>query len=404
MSSPRSGAAVLLLAALGAGFAWGAARLLERRLEEGDVYPASSSLKADPDGARALYEALQELRGAGVRRNFEPIGHVAAGPGTTLLLLGVEPWSLDQADRREADHLDSAVRLGTRLVIALSPSRSFWRPPRLIATPRAERPEKKSVTPRARPRPARRDDRDEDAVDVLLWKRWGVSLEPGERYEQAVSARLAVPSETSQLPAAVPWHSGLAFVKLDPAWRAVYTLSSRPVLIERALGKGSIVFASDSSFAANATLKAARQPALLAWLVGDRPEIVFDETHLGMGRHEGIAALARRYRLEGLFLGLLALAVLFVWKSSVPFAPAPGPPSGQNVAVAGRRASEGLTAALRRHIGPGDLSRVCIEEWKKAFARSRPAAARQLSRAAAEPDPVAAYNRARRWTKEKGQS
>jgi hypothetical protein len=121
-----------------------------------------------------------------------------------------------------------------------------------------------------------------------------------------------------------------------------------------------------------------------------------------MGQREGIAALARRYRLEGLFFGLLVLAVLFVWKSAAPFAPAPGPASGQSVAVKGRRASEGLAAALRRHIAPKDLSRICLEEWKKSFARTRPAAARELSRTAEEQDPVAAYNRARRLTREEG--
>jgi hypothetical protein len=402
VASPRRGVAALLLAALGAGFAWGAAQLLERRFAEGDVYSASSSLKADPDGARALYEALRELRGAGVRRNFEPLGRLTAGPRTTLLLLGTQPWSLEQADRREADRLDSAVRSGTRLVIAMSPI-SSRQSPQPAATPKAERPEKKGVPSRVRPRPARRGGEDEDAADVSLWKRWGLSFEPGEPFNEPVLARLEAGMQASELPAVVSWHSETAFAKLDPAWRVVYTLKSKPVLIERTLGRGSIVFASESSFAANATLKAARQPALLAWLVGDRPEIVFDETHFGMGHQEGIAALARRYHLEGLFFGLLTLAVLFVWKSAVPFAPAPGPPSGQSAAVAGRRASEGLVAALRRHIASRDLSRICFQEWKKAFARSRPAAVRQLSRIAAEPDPVAAYNRARRLTKEKGE-
>jgi hypothetical protein len=403
VSSPRRGAAALLLVALGAGFAWSAARLLEGRLEEGDVYPASSSLKADPDGARALYEALRELRGAGVRRNFEPIARLEAGPDTTLLLLGTVPWSLEQASRREADRLDSAIRSGTRIVIALSPSQPFWRSPRPTATPKAERPEKKGAGPGARPRPARGREGDEDAEDVSLLKKWGFALESGDRFEQPVAARLAVTTETPGLPTAVLWHSGTGFTKLDPAWRTVYTLKSKPVLIERTLGKGSIILASDSSFAANAALRFARQPALLAWLVGDRPEIVFDETHLGMGQQEGIAALARRYRLEGLFFGLLVLAALFVWKNAVPFAPAPGPSSGQGIAVAGRRASEGLVSALRRHISPKDLSRICTEEWSKAFARGRPAAVRKLSRTAASEDPVAAYNRARRWTKEKGE-
>jgi hypothetical protein len=401
MPSPRNGVPLLLLLALGVGFAWGATRLLERRLVEGDVYPASSSLKADPNGARAFYEALQELRGAGVRRNFDPISRLTAGPRTTLLLLGTQPQSLELAGRREAERLDSAVRSGARLLIALSPSVSLQPPPEPTATPKAKRPQEKKGGERIARRP-RRQEADEETEDVSLSKQWSFSLEMGEPPQQPAAARLASQPDASGLPATVPWRSGTFFATLDPAWHVVYVLDSKPVLVERRLGRGSIVLATDSSFADNATLKTGRQPALLAWLVGDRPEIVFDETHLGMGQQEGIAALARRYRLEGLFAGLLLLALLFVWKNAAAFAPSPGPASGQIVAVAGRRASEGLAAVLRRHVAPKDLSRICFEEWKKAFARSRPAAVPELSRAALDQDPVAAYRRASALTKEKG--
>ena len=386
------------LLVLSAGFAWAAARLLELRLAAGDVYPASSSLRADPDGSRALYEALVELRGAAIRRNFEPIGRLRAGPRTTLLLLGAAPWSLGQVDRGEAEHLESVVRSGARLVIALSPIDGRLPPPEPTATPRAGKSdEKKGV----RPRRPRREEADEDLEGVSFAERWGFAFDRGEPLERPAPARLAAREAATSLPATVPWRSSASFARLDPAWRAVYTLDARPVVIERPFGRGSIVLVTDSGFAANATLKAGRQPKLLVWLVGDCVEVVFDETHLGMGERSGIVALARRYRLEGLFAGLVLLALLFVWKNAVAFAPASGPPAGTVAGVTGRRAAEGLAAVLRRHVAPRDLSRNCLAEWKKAFARSRPALARQLSRAALDQDPVAAYRKASVIAKEK---
>ncbi len=399
MANSRKAAPALLLATLAAGFAWAAARLLGQRLETGDVYPASSSLRADPAGSRALYEALRELNGRGVRRNFEPIDRLQAGPRTAVLLLGTQGWILEEAGRAEAERLESAVRSGTRLVIALSPAPSFRRRPELTVTPPPGTPtEKKGAG--ARPgRPTRRET-DDDVGEVSLPNRWGFSLEAGDALDQPQPARLAAVEGAAGLPTAVPWRTGASFGKLHPAWRSVYVLGSKPVLIERPFGRGAIVLATDSAFAANATLKTARQPTLLLWLVGNRPEIVFDETHFGMGERSGLAALARRYRLHGLLAGLFLLAFLFVWKSAVVFAPAAGPPEAET-AVTGRRAAEGLAAVLRRHVAPKDLSRACFVEWKKAFARSRPALARELSRTARDEDPVAAYRRARALAKEK---
>ena len=49
---------LLLLVAL---FVFGLTQLFKLRFEAGDIYPEYSSLRADPLGAKALYQSLESL-------------------------------------------------------------------------------------------------------------------------------------------------------------------------------------------------------------------------------------------------------------------------------------------------------------------------------------------------------
>jgi len=87
----------LLLAALAAAliaFGLGLARLLNLRLEVGDVYPPYSSHRTDPLGASALADALAEV-GVDVQRNHKPLSRLPAGRGATLMVLGAAPRWLE---------------------------------------------------------------------------------------------------------------------------------------------------------------------------------------------------------------------------------------------------------------------------------------------------------------------
>ena len=390
----RRGAALLLIG-LSAAFAWGVSRLIALRLAAGDVYPAYSSFRADPEGARAFYEALGELPGVTARRNHGPVRQLGAGPKTALLFLGTAPWSLEHASTADVEELETAARSGARLVITLVPRPWFDVPAEPTAAPGGKKSEKK------RRKSSSDDDEPEEFLGVSLPERWGFRLLSGESVAETprVAARLAPDPPAASLPATVPWTGAATVETSDPAWRVIYRRGSRPVLIERRMGHGSIVLSADSTFLSNGALKTARRPELLVWLLDGCTDIVFDETHLGMEQRSGIAGLARRYRLHGLLAGLLFVALLFVWKSAVPFAPASGGPDA-GAAVTGRRASEGLAAVLRRHVAPRALAGACLSEWSKSFARSRPGLASRLSGMAAGQDPVAAYNRAAALEKE----
>jgi hypothetical protein len=166
------------------------------------------------------------------------------------------------------------------------------------------------------------------------------------------------------------WHGQCWFTGVAAPWRTIASCNGKPALIERSWGKGSIVVSADSYFLSNEGLWRERQPELLSWLAAGR-RIIFDETHLGVTESTGVADLARRLGLEGLAACLVLAALLFVWKSAVPFLPRDAElaerMSGE--AVEGRTSASGLLGLLRKSIPAKQLLSTCVNEW----ARSCPA-------------------------------
>ena len=141
------------------------------------------------------------------------------------------------------------------------------------------------------------------------------------------------------------------------------------MVIERKFGKGSVVIASDSFFVSNEAMLKDRHADLLAWLVGASRQVVFDEAHLGISESPGVAALMRKYRLQGLAAGLLLLAGLFIWKNSTSLVPPQAAGQSEDF-VAGKDAASGFVSLLRRNIPTRDIFAACFAEWKKSAAPS----------------------------------
>jgi len=183
------------------------------------------------------------------------------------------------------------------------------------------------------------------------------------------------------LPGALDWHGASTFTSLDPAWRTVYKLGDEPVLIEKDQGKGTIVLMADGYFLSNEALRDDRKSTLIAWLLGSKPSVVFEEAHLGVGGDPGVVSLVRTLGLEGVAVSVLALACLFVWRSSARFLPPAERPSGNGSWVRGRDSQEAFVSLLRRAAGEDDLIKTCLEEWRRtpsASARVSPERSRAL--------------------------
>jgi hypothetical protein len=186
---------------------------------------------------------------------------------------------------------------------------------------------------------------------------------------------VTVADTNSGLPRLMSWHSAIYFDQLDEAWTTIYARRGKAVVIERDVGAGSLVLASDSYFVSNEALRRERRPELLAWLTGGRRNIMFDETHLGVEQRPGLAGLARQYHLTGLAAGLALVAALFIWRNTVSFLPPCPDPVEQTGLVEGRDSAAGLMSLLRRGVGPGEVLSVCLTEWKRTGAAPEKAAA-----------------------------
>jgi hypothetical protein len=364
-----------------AAFIVALAHLFALRFETGEMYPPYSTFRADPLGCRALYESLDGL--TIVSRNLDPLPALDQPRGQTLCVFGVTPHQLNVSPV-EARDLDAFVRGGGRLVMTFMPS--TWAP-----APSTNKPPAKAKSPKKKKADRR--------FMANLAEDWGVhfKLVPLPEDEEE-AARVFACQTALKLPRSISWHSTLVFTNLNPAWKTIYARERNPVVIERPLGNGTLVFSADTYPVSNEALLRERRAALLSWLIGPATRVVFDETHLGVAEEPGVATLLRKYRLHGLLAALLALAALFVWRQSAPFVPASDEISDSNH-VAGRTAAAGFVNLLRRSIPANKLLGVCVAEWEKSYPRhSRLSAARELAQGH---DPVAGYRNIRQLLSER---
>ncbi len=381
----------LLLCA--AGFAFGVFELLKLRYAAGDVYPAYSSLRADPLGTMAFYESLARMPGVSVRRDYSADNRLPGGREVTYLHLAGAPSEWVSMPEDLVQEVDGFLARGGRLVVTFFPETT--RPFRPFPTP---------ATPARKPGKRSKAEEERLLKRTSLKLRWGfefgfIPLMPGQ---DTVYEPVQVVNRTDlPLPGSLDWHSGAVLTNLDSAWHVIYARGKNPVLAERQIGSGTVVMATDSYFVSNQALSQDRYADLLAWLVGPGRQVVFDEAHFGIVQTSGIALLMRQYRLHGLAAGLLLLAGLFIWKNSAGFAPpypdepAPGP-------VTGKEAAAGFVNLLRRNIPGRDVLRVCFDEWTRTLNRRGGLAIHRVDRAQAvleaesarakvEQDPVRAY-------------
>jgi hypothetical protein len=174
------------------------------------------------------------------------------------------------------------------------------------------------------------------------------------------------------------------------------------VVMERRFSAGTLVMATDSYFLSNEALRKDRQPELLAWLVAKGRQVVFDEAHLGIVEHRGVSTLLKRYRLFGVVAAALVLALLFIWRSVLPFLP-PYDAEETGDILQGRDASAGLVNLLRRNIPFHALLKTCFAEWQKTLGAGQAPSPARLDQAhailnaqeaapARVQEPVRAYN------------
>lgn len=252
-------AVVLLLAATG----WGVTRLFDVSTRGGEVFPAYSTLRSDPMGAKVLHDSLAGLPEYRVVRSFKPMSQLAPSAASVVFLLSA-PVSHDFLD-----DCRKWAAAGSRVVLVVGPRPKAG----------AEKPDRKN-TP--------------------LEEEWQIRFEPSSGDRR--------------------WTS---FKPLDESWRVLRQASHSATAVEKRAGKGSMVLAGEAILLSNEGLHKERNTEFLLALLGGRREVIFDESHLGVVQSGSVGQLLRRYRLGGAALVLLALFALFFWRSTTSFLPPP---------------------------------------------------------------------------------
>jgi hypothetical protein len=405
-------------------FSYCLVRLLLLRYERGDVYPAYSTLRADPLGTRAFYEALAS-NGFTVRRGYHSLRRELEAKPDSIYYLALSAEEILTFDKDEVASLDGFVRNGGRVVITFKPEG----PTTLEAkdsnpfAPRKKqadagdakkdsadkgkakennRPEKDSDDDASTPQTAQekyeRDEfRKEKETDpdwekehmdthyhrslAALWGfGWEQEIQDDKTTNNADNSRvddgdkllpdvLAYRVGRGTLDFSVPWKSALYFTRMELDWETLYDAKDKPVLIRRPLGRGEILLATDTYFLSNEGLRNDRRPELLNLLAGPAGSLLFDEVHLGTEQQEGVMSLAEKFRLQGYLYGMVFVVVLLLWRNSVPLVP---PHQYGNAtltgAVSGKDSRSGLINLLRRNIPSSEILKVSFAEWKRGIA------------------------------------
>jgi hypothetical protein len=318
-----------------AGLIWGLEQIALTPLQTGDAYPPFSTLRADPQGAKALYESLAALPGITVERLYKQRQKLTSSRDA-MFVLGVNPVPWSAIDVKTLHDYEKLVQDGGRLVIGFLP----------VRTP-GELPEKRPVE-----------------------ELWGIKFEYCPVLNDYSSK--ATPRETA------------LFFEPGPQWTQL-----ADGVIERSFGSGSILLVAETYPLSNEGLRDERDTQMIAKLAGPAQRITFDENHFGVTETGSIAKLMRRYRLQGAVAILIVAAALFLWRSASSLLPPreSGDVLSTKGAIVGRDSLDGLAALLHRGVPEKKLLNACFVEWKKSAPREPRAESieQEIARAGAAP-------------------
>ncbi|MDH3882898.1 MAG: hypothetical protein OET63_01685 [Desulfobacterales bacterium] len=382
------------------GFMLGVVKLFLLRFEAGDVYPAYSSLRSDPLGSRAFYKSLENINAALVSRNYLTLQNMKFKERTAFFYVGIAAINSESVSSEWLNVFERLTDTGGRLLLSFLPVEkkpADWRMSKCFAPtdkvkdkekaqqndghkdsenlsepPAAENASNTSNNDDNKPQTAPgRQIPDTPGNCVSLKEQWGLTLAFADTAADTAVNRSDDLSQThlQGLPESISWHTALYFDELEDAWRVIYAADGRPVIIERPFGKGSLVLAADSFFMSNEALRSERHPELLAWMIGESAQVVFDETHFGIFKHPGVLRLIKNYRFHWFIFGVAILALLFIWKNSVYFVPPTKSNRSQQSKnfVSDRESTRGLISLLRRNIPKRQLLQTCVREWERSI-------------------------------------
>ena len=376
------GLAVLLIA--------GVYQVFRLRFQAGDVYPEYSTLRADPLGAKAAYDTVRELGDySQVIRYQQDLRLLKSGADTTLFFAGATgEWFDHVLTRSEFQSVNAALERGARVVVTLSGRDNAFGDDIEVE----EGGGQETLTPdevldrESRPDGKRDDGTSDESGDEetsddgsadrpqlgfgevkSTWD-FAVGYASNEDWDLEDGIEAKIETDSVLLSEGITIRSPWRFARLGPEWNVVATVEGRPVVIERVYGKGRIVLSADSWFLSNEALAKHRKLGELIWAAGDRPVVIFDETHHGVQTSEGVVGMASRYSLHGVLPGLGILFLLVLWRGNSSLVPGTASLDlgvGESVTVDGIDSESGVVRLMRTGIPGNEILRECYLAWAR---------------------------------------
>lgn len=308
-------------------------------LQLGDSYPAYSTLRADPLGAKILYDSLAELRGVRVERNFKMLSRLEGSEPGTLFFLGGGGPAFASESEAQLKQWEGLAAKGWRLVFVFQNAM-----PAVDANFDVFKP-KESKGKQAAP------------IKVPpVRSRWGMR----------VRLRTATLKEKAEMDR-TPRTSALYF-EGDGSWSVVAKEEDgKAAQVEKAMGTGAVVLMSRIFPISNEGLRERPDGRLVSELLGPNKRVVFDELHHGLDETGSVGSLIRRYRMQGAAAVLLLLGLLFIWRNATSLLPLNDAAVEFN-GLLGRDSRQGMFTLLRRNVPRDRLILTCVAEWQRARA------------------------------------
>ena len=326
--------AYILIGLMAALFAFVGFQMLQVRAEVNGVYPEYSSFRADPKGYRVLFETLSRLGSVHIERFVQPLADLPASTGRILFLAGVRPGGLsdDQTKR-----LDNWMAGGGTLMIAFSSLQIEGNDENL-----------KNTQPETKP------------LRGEVWKSddWGIRILHSK-------SNLTTRLQSNLFANEFSWAGHLYIDPTKDDWEVMAKAQDLPIVLQRKFGAGQLLLLADSYPLSNVALAAHRNAELVSWLFPQPSVVIFDESHFGIINHPGIMSLARRYGLDGAFVAILSLGLLYLWANRYSLNPASRKRADAEIVIKGMGGNEIFTNLLRRHLPAKDLDTICLQIWKQ---------------------------------------
>jgi hypothetical protein len=379
----------VMIALLAALLVLGLARLFSLRFSSGEIYPAYSTLRADPLGAKLLYQSLKQSRFlSSVERHFTKLDQIDYPPDTTFVMLAAEERFDDSHDRIErgmASALFGVMNTGGRVALSYKPYFHYEDPDGGTASNETAVATNDCELACDNVNEGDEGDEEADSTDsaetnlccsvtrsnTLQTAQWlGFETTYAQR-EQPQTATATRAVEPSSLPETLRCGTDLCFTNLSMAWTTLYERDGHPVVIERRVGKGSLALSTLSYPFSNEALRDHRSSEFLIWFIGnDSHHVRFSERHHGLLQDPNTASLIRKHRLHWPLWGLLITALLLVWQQASSLLPRHDEATGQQAATSGSGDStQALTNLLRRSIPGNRIAATCMEQWESSLPR-----------------------------------